>query len=397
MSFKKILLILICFIYYNSSFALEKNDTLSDTSLADIVEMFAFGKPKKSPFLKLPEILGNGIIINFNSYNVSDLRQVLHGNIKSTPVKITGHLAFPPDDGTSFDKVPVLVILHDSGGPGELLDNWMKWFRDIQRPLLENGIGVFYIDSFSGRGVKYTYKEKYTHEDLYKVSMVSQAIDAIMAYTFLKDHPRVDANKIGITGTSRGGTIPFIIADKKFTKHFLKDDDNGFAALLSMSPASECRIVGLFEKPEMTKNSKMLVVQGELDETSSCQEYVEKIKANGGDIEIDIKEGWYHNFVGYGSTFIDWKYNFNNCPPYYVKNDGEINDEIMDFFAKRRAWKTKADYYDDLYKKPIKTFNKMIKNFRKSDCAVKIGVHFGGKHGKEFTPQFLDFFIKNLL
>ena len=52
MSFKKILLILICFIYYNSSFALEKNDTLSDTSLADIVEMFAFGKPKKSPFLK---------------------------------------------------------------------------------------------------------------------------------------------------------------------------------------------------------------------------------------------------------------------------------------------------------------------------------------------------------
>jgi hypothetical protein len=118
MSFKKILLILICFIYYNSSFALEKNDTLSDTSLADIVEMFAFGKPKKSPFLKLPEILGNGIIINFNSYNVSDLRQVLHGNIKSTPVKITGHLAFPPDDGTSFDKVPVLVILHDSGGPG---------------------------------------------------------------------------------------------------------------------------------------------------------------------------------------------------------------------------------------------------------------------------------------
>tara|TARA_Y100000031_G_scaffold110391_1_gene121575 strand:+ start:290 stop:445 length:156 start_codon:yes stop_codon:yes gene_type:complete len=48
MSFKKTLLILICFIYCNSSFALEKNDTLPDTSLADIVEMFAFGKPKIS-------------------------------------------------------------------------------------------------------------------------------------------------------------------------------------------------------------------------------------------------------------------------------------------------------------------------------------------------------------
>ena len=136
MSFKKILLILICFIFCNSAFALEKKTTL--------VDLFRFGnKPIPSPFLMLPKIFDNGIIIDFTSYNVPDLRQVLHGNIKSTPVKITGHLTFPPDDGTSFDKVPVLVILHDSGGPDELLDNWMKWFRDIQRPLLENGIGVF--------------------------------------------------------------------------------------------------------------------------------------------------------------------------------------------------------------------------------------------------------------
>ena len=117
---------------------------------------------------------------------------------------------------------------------------------------------------------------------------------------------------------------------KKFTKHFLNDDE-GFAALLSMSPAPECRIAGLFENPEMTKDSKMLVVSGELDETGSCQEYVEKIKANGGDIEIDKKKGWHHNFVGNGSTFIDYKYNFNNCPPYYIKDDGDINDQKMDY------------------------------------------------------------------
>ena len=97
------------------------------------------------------------------------------------------------------------------------------------------------------------------------------------------------------------------------------------------------------------------------------------------------------------STSVYYKYNFNNCPPYYIKDDGDINDEIMDFFVKRRAWKTKTDYYDDLYTKTIKTFDKMIKNFRKSDCAVKYGITLGGKHGKEFTPQFLNFFIENLL
>ena len=63
---------------------------------------------------------------------------------------------------------------------------------------------------------------------------------------------------------------------------------------------------------------------------------------------------------------------------------------------KRRAWRSKERYYQDAHQKPQKTFNKVLKNLIKSKCPES-GVHVGGKHGRKFTPQFLNFFRKNLL
>jgi len=217
----------------------------------------------------------------------------------------------------------------------------------------------------------------------------------MMAYKFLKNHPRVNVNKIGITGSSRGGTVSFIVADKKFTENFL-DSGDGFAAILPMSP--ECRIAGLFENPEITKNSKILVVQGKKDEIKSCIEYVEKIKANGGDIKIDLKKGWHHDFVGHRKAFKDYRYNFSKCPPYYIKDNGDINDKMMKFLVgKKKAWKSKKRYYEDAARKPARTLKKVVKKLKKSKCVTVKGLYSGGKHGKEFTPQFLGFFNENLL
>ena len=164
MLFKKILLVLICLIFSSS------------LSLA----FSLFDKAKKSPFLKLPKMLGNGTIVTFQSYDVADFRQILGGVYKSNSVEITGHIAFPISDGTASNKVPVVIIIHSSGGPTEITDGWKNWFRDIQQPLLKSGIGVFYIDSFSARGVKHTYEYQY------KASIISQSIDTVMAYKFLK-------------------------------------------------------------------------------------------------------------------------------------------------------------------------------------------------------------------
>ena len=60
--------------------------------------------------------------------------------------------------------------------------------------------------------------------------MVSQAIDTMMAYQFIKSHPRSNG-KIGTNGHSRGGTNSLLVADVKFTSKFL-EGSNGFDAIL---------------------------------------------------------------------------------------------------------------------------------------------------------------------
>ena len=71
--------------------------------------------------------------------------------------------------------------------------------KEAKNKLLENGIGVMFLDSFCNRGTKDTWR------DQSKATMVSQAIDTMSAYKFLKSHPRSNG-KLGTTGHSRGGT-----------------------------------------------------------------------------------------------------------------------------------------------------------------------------------------------
>ena len=56
---------------------------------------------------------------------------------------------------------------------------------------------------------------------------------------------------------------------------------------------------GLFANPELTTNTKLLYVHGGADDytlAEPCVEHIKRIKAKPNQIEIDIKEGWYHEF-----------------------------------------------------------------------------------------------------
>ena len=60
-------------------------------------------------------------------------------------------------------------------------------------------------------------------------------------------------------------------------------------------------MAGLFLEPELTSNTKLLYVHGELDNytlAKDCEEHVKRIKAKPGQIKIDIKDGWYHDWHG---------------------------------------------------------------------------------------------------
>ena len=224
-----------------------------------------------------------GEIIKFNSYTAFDVRNVISGAYKKNPIEITGLLTLPEGKG----KVPIVIITHSSGGP--VMYVWNDFNYHAYRNLLDAGIGVMFVDNFCQRGARETYR------DQSRVPAISGAIDAMMALELLKSHPRSNG-KFGTNGHSRGGTNSLYLGEVKFTSNFT-EGTKGFDAILG--EAAECRLAGLFLEPELTSNTKLLYVHGELDNytlAKDCEEHVRRIKAKPGQIKIDIKEGWYHDW-----------------------------------------------------------------------------------------------------
>ncbi len=101
-----------------------------------------------------------------------------------------------PQNASSDNPVPAMVILHGSGG--------IKSGRELEYAKLfaENGIAGFVLDYYSSRGV--TEQTPYLHKTL-AATEVDIIVDAYSALKFLGTHPFIDASWVGVTGYSYGG------------------------------------------------------------------------------------------------------------------------------------------------------------------------------------------------
>ncbi len=326
-----------------------------------------------------------GELIKFKSFSGFDQRTVLTDGHKKNPIEITGYLQLP--EGSS--KVPIVIWTHSSGGPGEYV--WNDFVYHGTRNLIDAGIGVMYVDNFCHRGAKDTWR------DQSKVPLINGAIDAIMAYKLLQSHPRSNG-KFGTTGHSRGGNNSLYLADVKFTSKFL-DGTSGFDAILP--EAAECKLAGFFNKPELTSNTKLLYVHGAADDYTlpkPCEDYVNKIKSEPGQIEIDMKDGWYHGFH-YGQKPKKYKaMTVSKCPAFFVDNDGfVVGSEWPDLVLKKyKLYSSLDEFYKGAQEEPKKTWKNSFKVLKKEKCLDR-GVMIGGDHMDEYMPQFINFFKENLL
>ena len=327
-----------------------------------------------------------GELIKFNSYTGFDQRTVLIDGHLRNPIEITGYLQLPK--GT--DKVPIVIYTHSSGGPGDYL--WDDFVYHATQNLIKEGIGVLFIDNFCPRGAKETWR------DQSRVPLINGAIDAIMALKFLQSHPRSNG-KFGTTGHSRGGTNSFYLADVKFTTKFL-EGKKGFDAILP--EAAECRMAGFFAEPELTSNTKLLVVHGGADDytlAKYCKEYAEKIKAPPGKIKIDIKEGWYHVWhAGKKPWRVKMAMTLHDCPDVYIDDNGKVINPIWKewLIDKYKFYSSEEAWYEAAQNEPRKTFKKIFKAMKKEKCLSK-GVTIGGDNMNTYMPQFINFFKENLL
>ena len=338
----------------------------------------------KSILRAMKKVIPGGELIKLNSFTAFDQRFVMNGAYKNNPVEITGYLILPKGS----DKVPIVIHSHGSGGPESFV--YGHWVKDLTKNLLDLGIGTMMLDNFCSRGAKNTYR------DQSKVPAIAATIDTMMAFKFLKSHPRSNG-KLGFIGHSRGGLNGLLSAETKITSVFLNNKE-GFDAVLA--EAAECRMSALFLEPELTTNTKLLYVHGSADDwtlAKPCEEFVKSIKAEKGQIEIDIKDGWYHDWhSGQKPKKHKRAMTLHRCPEIRMDNDGNYNQEIIDLVLGHKIFASKEEALKASAEDPSGTFKKMFKAFKKEKCLDK-GVTIGGKHAEEYMPQALNFFKENLL
>ena len=171
-----------------------------------------------------------------------------------------------------------------------------------------------------------------------------------------------------------------------------------FAAAQPRSP--ECRVVGMFENPTPTPETKTWLVHGLADDytlAGPCEDFAKKMQANGGDVKIDLREGWYHSFTG--NYPVEWgakTQTFNKCPTWYTKDDGGMGGEYLDMMIKHGIIKSEDEFDAMTRENPRKAFKIGFSAMKKEKC-LKVGASEGGDHGKEFMPEYLKFWKDNLL
>ena len=364
---KKILIFLICLLIANTAFA-------------------GFRSPLKVMKQKYG-IHKDAELIKIQSYYADDYLEIKEGRYKDRPVKVDALIHYPKGEG----PFPVLIIAHSSGGPSDFMDEWYKYYRKQLKPLLKMGIAVMYLDNFSGRSVINTYasQQHATHWSTY--------IDAFMALEHLSKDQKINIKKVGISGYSRGGIISLMISEKRL-RDAIVSKDLYFAAAQPRSP--DCWSIGMFRNPQPVKETKTWMVLGGKDDytlAKNCVIQGEKIKANGGDIEITVKKGWHHGFLGnWKASYQEEPQTFYNCPPYYTEDDGSWNKEQMDLMIKHGEVKSEEEFHK-LFKEDKRLF--LVKNWDAyyAEKCIGTGAYEGGNKWGSFKKQYYKFWKEILL
>ena len=210
----------------------------------------------ETPMKELFKYFKNGELIKISSYTVpgwpNQYMSIKDGSYKKNPIQVDAFITFPKKDEGPF---PVLIFAHARG-------------------------------------------TRSTSSNQKAVSHFSTYIDAFKALEYLSKDPKVNIKKVGITGWSRGGMISLMTSEKRL-RDALVSKDLYFAAAQPRS--LDCWSAEMFRNPQPIKETKTWMVLGGADDytrAGPCVELGEKIKANGGDIKIEVKKGWYHGFLG---------------------------------------------------------------------------------------------------
>jgi dienelactone hydrolase len=197
---------------------------------------------------------------------LSDQR-FLKGEADGQPITLTGEFRIAQGAG----RLPVVVLMHGSGGMGPNIEMWSKEFN-------ATGISAFAIDGFTGRGLTTVN----TNQAL--LGRLNFILDIYRALDILARHPRVDPARIALMGFSRGGQAALYASLKRFHRMWNKSGVE-FAAYVPFYP--DCMTT--FVDDTDVADRPIRIFGGTVDDynpIAACKAFMNRLRAAGHDVEI---------------------------------------------------------------------------------------------------------------
>jgi dienelactone hydrolase len=220
------------------------------------------------------------------------------------PARLTASLHLPEADG----PVPCMVILTSSAGVQRHREHFYA------QVLNEAGVAALIVDSFTGRGVRRTVADQTL------VSAAQMEGDAFAALALLRADPRIDPERIGIMGVSKGGgaSLNAAIAVRQRWR-------GGFPHLFDLHVAI-CPGATAQHRDPTTHGKPMFFMLAARDDYTPALlavEYAERMRAAGnGRIKVKVYGNAHHGWESVGPVF-DIKDAENwSCCTNFIEDDG---------------------------------------------------------------------------
>ena len=261
--------------------------------------------------------------ITFQSSTYSDMRQLLAREAPTSAVTVKASLGFP---GQARDRYPAVIVVHGLGGYRDSNEGY------VAAELRKAGFATLTYDSFAARG---TAGAALQGSPGYLLPGVA---DAFAALRFLSGEPRIDADRIAITGFSYGGEVAHLTAFET-VRSALNSGSDRFAAHVAFYPGGT---FGAIAEPGAYTGSPVLMLLGGKDDNlplTKIEGYLAYARAAGAPapIETAIYRGAYHAWtasdIGLGRFYPDLV-STKKCPLILLgpKQPGVLVDGKVDPF-----------------------------------------------------------------
>ena len=238
-----------------------------------------------------------------NPFSLSDIITDLDGQEKQ---QVFGQLTIPVDSLNSDKKHPLIIGVAGSMG-------WRKHHLDYLKMYQEQGYATFQLNSFKSRGITSTVGS----QD--EVTIAAVILDAYRALEKLSKHPKINSDKVALTGWSLGGGVT-LFAGWMPLKEAITDQVS-FAAHLAFYPPC-------FINPENLSFTKapIHILIGESDNwtpAKPCLDLVEKL-SDKTNINITTYPDAHHGFDSEEPVVWNEKgYSFKDCL-FDLTADGDV-------------------------------------------------------------------------